>query len=203
MKKPLILVTVLVAIGLGFSLSLVWYKPEPIQLQAITWLGEQAKPLPDFALTDHNGKPFNRGRLQGAWHLLFFGYTHCPDICPESLTMLANMMDYLTDEKVKKQLQVTFISVDPKRDDQAKLKAYVSYFHPDFIGVRGDLDQVNILTDAVGILHYIESNNSDTYEVAHSGNLILIDPQARFAGVFSAPHDSQKIAHDLTQLING
>lgn len=192
-----------VAIALGFSASLLWFKAEPIQLEAATWLGEQAKPLPKFELTDHNNKPFNNDSIKGKWQLLFFGYTNCPDICPDSLQMLANMVSLIKDDEVKQNLQVTFISVDPERDTLHKMKTYVSYFNPDFLSARADIEQVNVVTDALGILHYINKTSNGKVEVAHSGTLTLIDPEGRFAGVFSTPHDAHKIAHDLSLLING
>jgi protein SCO1/2 len=203
-KKPLVLISVIVAIGLGFAISLVWYKPKPIELQSLTWLGRQAIPLPVFELTDHNLKPFSNETIKGKWHLIFFGYTNCPDICPESLQILANTVTLLEDESVTEQLQVTFISVDPERDDLEKMKTYVTYFNQDFLSATAGLDEVNKLTDAVGILHYISKTGAtDNYEVAHSGSLILTDTNGKFTGVFSSPHDSQKIAHDLTAIIKG
>ena len=203
MKKPLIAILIVAAIALGFSASLVWFEREPIQLKAATWLGEQAKPLPEFELTDHFNKPFNNDRIKGKWHLLFFGYTHCPDICPETLQMLANTVALIKDDEVIKNLQVTFISVDPERDTLQKMKTYVTYFNPDFLSARADIDGVKKLTDALGILHYINKTSDSKIEVAHSGALTLIDPEGRLAGIFSSPHDSANIAHDLSLLING
>lgn len=204
MKKPLALLSILAAIGLGVAISMVWFKPKPVELEALTWLGPQAIPLPAFELTDHHGNAFNNATFNNKWHLLFFGYTNCPDICPDSLQMLANMMALIKDESVRKQLQITFISVDPDRDTQDKMKAYVTYFNKDFLSARGDLDEVNKLTDALGILHYISKTaDEENYEVAHSGSLILINPQGKFTGVFSSPHDSNKIARDLTRIIQG
>ena len=201
MKKPLIIITTL-AIVLGFASAILLLNPKPVQLQAVTWLGEQAKPLPTFELTDHNNQPFNNATIKGKWQLLFFGYTNCPDICPDTLQMLTNMRAQIKDEKVLEQLQITFISVDPDRDELQKMKTYVTYFNEHFMSARADIDQVNTLTDAIGILHYIVKSSDGVYEVAHSGALILIDPEARFSGVFSSPHDINKIAHDLSALIN-
>ena len=201
--KKLIIVAAGLAIVLGFATALWLLKPKPVQLQAITWLGDQAKPLPAFALNDHNGQPFTDQTLKGRWNLLFFGYTNCPDICPDTLQMLSNMVAQINDPEVIKQLQITFISVDPERDTPDKMKTYVTYFNKDFNSARAELDEVNKLTDALGILHYIvKSSDGSVYEVAHSGALTLIDPQGRFIGVFSTPHDSAKIAHDLSAIIN-
>lgn len=204
MKKILIIIGLVLAIGLGLGASLQVFKPEPVVLQAATWFGDQAAPLPAFELTDHFGKPFNQDTVKGKWQLMFFGYTNCPDICPDSLQMLSNMMKLITDEKVKQNLQITFVSIDPERDDLAKMKSYVTYFNPDFVSARGSIEEVNKLTDALGIMHYItKSSDGSRYEVAHSGALTLIDPQGRFIGIFNTPHDSAKIAHDLTAIING
>ncbi len=190
------------AIVLGFATAVWLLKPKPVRLQAMTWLGDQAKPLPEFALTDHNHQPFTNETIKGKWHLLFFGYTHCPDVCPTTLQMLADAVKKIKDPAVLKQLQIDFITVDPDRDDLASLKPYVTYFNKDFIGVRGDMVNIDVLTHALGILHYIvKSKNGKVYEVAHSGNLTLIDPKGRFIGIFSAPHDGAKIAHDLSAII--
>ena len=90
----------------------------------------------------------------------------------------------------------------PDRDDLKKMKTYVTYFNERFMSARADIDHVNTLTDAIGILHYIVKSTDGVYEVAHSGSLVLIDPEARFSGVFSSPHEFNKIAHDLSALIN-
>ena len=201
MKKPIIMIIVLVAITLGFSASLLFFQNKPLVLQSATWFGQQAKELPAFSLVDHHNQPFDNQSVKGKWQLLFFGYTHCPDICPDTLNMLSNMMKHIDDESVKDKFQVTFVSVDPERDDLVKMKTYVEYFNNRFVSARADIDKVNILTDALGILHYIEkSDDGSNYEVAHSGALALLNPQGQYAAVFSSPHDSKKIAHDLTQL---
>lgn len=194
----------IVAIGLGIVSSMLVLKPEPIVLQAATWFGNQAKPLPAFELTDHSGKPFNQQSIKGKWQLMFFGYTNCPDICPDTLQMLTNMMQLITDDSVKQQLQITFITIDPDRDDLDKMKTYVTYFTPSFMSAGGKIEEINKLTEALGVMHYIsKSADGARYDVAHSGILTLIDPQGRYTGVFSPPHDSANIAHDLTTIIIG
>lgn len=194
---------VVAALALGFSTSLLWFRSEPVQLQAATWFGEQARPLPAFELTDHFGQPFNNSSIKGQWQLFFFGYTNCPDICPDTLQMLTNTTAQISDKSVLDQLQITFISVDPERDNLAKMKAYVTYFNERFNSARGELEQLNVVTDSLGILHYINKTSDGKIEVAHSGTLTLIDPEGRFTAIFSSPHDSDRIAQDLSLLING
>jgi len=201
-KLPLIIITVF-AIVLGITSSIFFLKPDTVRLQALTWFGAQAKPLPEFELTDHNNQPFNNKTLQGQWDLLFFGYTNCPDICPDSLQMLNNVVSRIDDPQLLKKLRISFISIDPERDNLDKLRNYVTYFNPDFISARADIENLTPLTSALGILHTIDKEeDTETYDVSHSGALALIDPQGRYTGVFSPPHDSNKLAHDLSGIIN-
>ncbi|HZD53929.1 MAG TPA: SCO family protein, partial [Woeseiaceae bacterium] len=102
--------------------------PEP---QYATPLPE-AKPLPDFSLVDQEGRPFTRERLRGRTSLLFFGFTHCPDICPTTLEQLASARQQLADEGPAP--QIVFVSVDPERDTPEKLAAYVRHFGKGIVG---------------------------------------------------------------------
>ena len=197
------LISFISVLALVLVTALWWLKPQPIVLQSATWLGEQAKPLPAFSLTDHFNQPFTHDSIRGKWHLLFFGYTHCPDICPDTLQMMANMLQQLPDPGLREKLQPVFITVDPQRDDLATMKTYVNYFHPDILSAGAEIEQVNRLTSALGIHHRInQTADEKDYLVEHSGALILLSPDARFSAVFMAPHDSGKIADDLTALIN-
>lgn len=202
-KKTSIIIVGIFLILVGILSSIV-IKPKVIQLHATTLLGDQAKPLPAFQLIDHNGNPFNKESMMGKWNLLFFGYTNCPDICPNTLQLLADTMDQIKDENVRNNLQIAFISVDPDRDELTKMKSYVTYFNDEFLSAKAEIDKINVLTEAIGILHYtVKSSDEEVYDVAHSAALTLIDPDGNFTGVLSTPHDSGKIAHDLTALIDG
>ena len=191
-----------IALVVGLYVSLIFFKASPIQLRSALWLGEQAQNLPPFALTDHNGGAFNNETIKGKWHLWFFGYTHCPDICPDTLQLLTSSVAQI-DEATREQLQVTFISVDPERDTLDKMKEYVTYFNPDFMSARAERERLMPLTQALGIYHSVEkSEDGNKYDVAHSGVLIIITPDGRFSGLFSPPLDGTNIAHDISALIN-
>ena len=110
----------------------------------------------------------------------------------------------MPDASLREQLQPVFISVDPQRDDLAKMKTYVNYFHPDILSAGGEIEEVKRLTAPLGIHHRINQQaDEQDYLVEHSGALVLLSPEARFSAVFMAPHDSGKIAHDLSALIKG
>ena len=97
-----------IALVVGLYVSLIFFKPSPIQLRSAVWLGEQAQPLPEFELTDHFGQPFNNDSILGRWHLWFFGYTHCPDICPDTMQLLSNVVGQL-DADTREELQVSLM----------------------------------------------------------------------------------------------
>jgi protein SCO1/2 len=204
MKKNHFVIVFLLALGVTLGILLATIQREPVALQAATWFGDQARTLPAFELTDHDGHPFNPASMKGKWHLLFFGYTHCPDICPDTLQTLSDTLKQIDDPAVREQLQITFVSVDPERDTLELTREYVRYFGPTFVSARGPIDKVNVLTEALGILHYIDKGKDPVnYEVAHSGALTLIDPRGYYSAIFNSPHDSARIAHDLTAIITG
>ena len=177
--------------------------PQPPQLKQGTLL-PSAKAIADFQLTDQHGKPFTRNNLVGKWSFAFFGYTHCPDVCPTSLSMLAQVMKKLEKDSTLDTLpQVIFISVDPERDTPELLAQYLPYFNPDFIGVTGDPQQLLLLTRQLGIMYgKVPAENADDYLVDHSASIILFDQDGNFLALFGMPHDPDLIAQDFVAIKN-
>ena len=173
-------------------------RPQPPQLSQGTLL-PSAKPVTDFQLTDHRGQPFTLENLRNNWTFAFFGYTHCPDVCPTSMTMLAQVQRKLEQQDgLDKLPQVVFVSVDPERDTTALLSEFVPYFHPGFIGASGDAQNTLNLTRQLGILYgKAENSAEDNYLVDHSAAIILLDPDGAFRAVFGIPHDADLIANDF------
>lgn len=201
-KSSIAIVAVFALIG-GFGLSWYAHTQKAIELESGLWFGEQARALPEFELIDHRQQLLTRKELSGQWSLMFFGYTHCPDICPIGLQTMADMMRAIDDPDVSGHLQVYFVSVDPERDRPEVLAEYVAYFDPDFNGATAAVDKLTPLTRSLGIAHAIRNKTaaSDSYDVDHSSAIILINPQAQFAGLFSAPQDAAAMARDLTRII--
>jgi len=163
----------------------------------------EARTLPDFVLEDHRGNEFTNESLKDQWSFMFFGYTHCPDVCPTTLASL-NQVDKILKNAPGVVLPKTiFISVDPARDTKELLADYVPYFNTKFIGVRGSLQQLQALTTPLGIAFGQEGDvDSDDYEVFHSAWILLIDPKVRLKALFSSPHDANKIASDYSKIID-
>lgn len=160
--------------------------------------------LPNFALTDGAGQIFDRDSLRGEWHLVFFGFTHCPDICPATLQQLAiarDKVNAMEGEGSKVFPQIILISVDPERDSPATMREYVANFGNGITGVTGDIDELRKLTSAFGIFFEKVTTEGavegDNYDVAHSAVVLLINPQAEFHALFSAPHNVEHFVKDV------
>jgi len=154
------------------------------------------KPLTDFAFTDHENRVFDLSRLKGKWSFLFFGYTHCPDVCPTTLAVLARARENIAKSAVgAKDVQFVFISVDPNRDTAGKLGQYVSYFDTAFLGVTGDNAQLGNLAGQLGAAYEVAiTPDMENYPVYHSAAVFLVDPRTRYHAVFAPPLDAESIS---------
>jgi protein SCO1 len=152
-------------------------------------------------LTDHNGVRRSLTDFRGKLIVLFFGYTHCPDVCPTTLSDVAAAFKKMAPEDAGK-VQVLFVSVDPERDTPEMLKSYVPYFHPSFLGLYGTPEEVAAAAREFRI-HYrkhVEPGASD-YLVDHTAGSYVLDKSGRLRlfQPFAQPADD--IAHDLTLLL--
>lgn len=155
------------------------------------------------ALVKDNGEVFSDNDLQGVWHLLFFGYTNCPDICPVTMGVTAQAKK-LAAANNQTFPQVIFISVDPERDKVEMLTDYVQYFDPDFIGVTGDSELIKALSLQMSVVYMKMPSESDEtdYLVDHSSALLLINPQGKLVAMLNPPHDAKTILKDIQTVIN-
>lgn len=190
-KKYLLRITGILVCMVSLSLGIGYYfagyyqsngKPD---VEGLLW--PNPKQLQSFTTIDQNGKVFGLDQLRGKWSFLFFGYTHCPDVCPLTLAVLNEFLNQTKADKPD--LQVVFVTVDPDRDNTQRLKDYVNYFNPEFIGLGGSIEQVKSLTGQLGIaFSYEEKSKDGNYIVDHSASIFLIDPAGRVVAVFTAPH---------------
>lgn len=146
----------------------------------------------DFDLLDHNGKPFTKERFQGVWTLVFFGFTHCPDVCPTTMSFLNGFMDTLEGTEAE-DTRVVMVSVDPARDTVEVLSEYVPYFNPGFTGVTGDFLDIHRFATALNTPFRKAAGQGDDYQVDHSANVVLINPRGDYHGFFRAPLDLGKM----------
>ena len=156
----------------------------------------------DLALDDHHGKPRTLADFRGKVVLVNFGFTHCPDVCPTTLAELAAAMKRLGPDASR--VQVLFVTVDPKRDTPELLRQYVPAFHPDFLGLRGDDAATTRTTKSFGVYAAIqEGPTPENYNVNHSAQSFVFDPQGRLRLMVPPGLPAETIASDLRLLLNG
>lgn len=149
-----------------------------------------------FQLQDLELNPITPDYFKPHWDWVFMGYTHCPDVCPTTLMVIANALKIIAaTEGDAHNTRVTFMSVDPARDHPEKLKKYIRYFHHDFKGMAGPINTLHkIAADMNMTFYYSKPNSEGNYSVAHSSGIAIIDPEGRIAALIKNPNDSQRIA---------
>jgi len=152
-----------------------------------------------FQLVDQNGKAFTAANLQGKWHLLFFGYTHCPDTCPTTLNELALALDKLG--KRKDRVGIVFISVDPERDTPEVLKSYVESFDAPIVALTGTPDQIKQVARAYRVYYAKHQRSGGEYDMDHSAVIFVMDPQGRFTATLSPDTPADAMAQRLEKLL--
>ena len=157
--------------------------PTPQASRQTTQTGEAAI-RSDFTLTDHTGARVTEEDFLGRWQLVFFGFTHCPDVCPTTLAYMASVLDTLGTTADK--IAPLFITVDPPRDTPDVMADYVSAFHPRLVGLTGSEADVAAGADAFRAYYerMEEESAPDGYLMAHSGHIYLMTPDGRFESAF-------------------
>ena len=157
--------------------------------------------LPDFALVDEHGAEQDASMFEGEWHLLFFGFANCPDICPTTLATLASATRTLRESNPASAPRIVLVSVDPDRDTPDVLRDYVSYFGTDTRALSGSEAALRELTTPLGVYFNRVPIGEDNYTVDHSSAVLLINPNGEFHALFSGPHKAENFIHDLPLIL--
>jgi protein SCO1/2 len=166
-----------------------------------------AKQAFDFHLVDQDGKPFQLSQMRGRAVLFSFGFTHCPNVCPTTLSDLAKVFQALP-AKDRAKVQVLFVSIDPHRDKPETMKNYIPYFNDSFIGLTGTDAQVAEAAKAYGAYYEIvhdSAANPDLYTVNHSALTYLISPDGKWKLLynFDQLNNATKMVQDIEQVLAG
>ncbi|KAK6125979.1 hypothetical protein DH2020_040287 [Rehmannia glutinosa] len=153
-----------------------------------------------FRLIDHNGKSVSDKDFIGKWNLVYFGFTHCPDICPDELQKMAEAIDKIK-EKSGMEVVPVFISVDPERDTVEQVREYVKEFHPKLIGLTGSPDEVKNAARAYRVYYMKTEEEGSDYLVDHSIVMYLMDPNMQFVKFFGKNYDATSLADGVIQEI--
>jgi len=164
---------------------------------------DPGEPTPDFTLTRHDGEQFTLSDLEGDIVALYFGYTHCPDICPLTLRNFAEAKKLLP-EDLQDELQVVMVTADPARDTVEVLSTYVPLFDPAFIGVTGTEDELaQVFEDWRIYVEYGEPDEDGAYLVGHPAFTIILDRQGNKLLKISHLLSVAQIAEDLEAVLRG
>ncbi|MCB1684240.1 MAG: SCO family protein [Pseudomonadales bacterium] len=173
------------------------------ELRAVgTFILPRPREITPFELNTHTGAAFDLDDLQGRWTFAFFGFTNCPDICPTTMAVMGQAYRTLAaaDAELAGLFQGVLVSVDPERDDAETLGRYVSAFSADFLGVRGEpqalavfADQVNVAFAKVPRRDEAGEVLTDSYDVDHSANIVIINPRGHYHGFIKYPQTAENV----------
>ena len=203
-----LIVIAALAAGLGLWVSQRHFaapSPATANAPAVTSFTRLPEPrtLPAFALQQSDGSTLSGGELEGHWTVVFLGFTHCPDICPTTLAQLAGAQKQWASLPEASRPRVLFVSADPDRDSPKLTGEYAHAFHPDTLAATAPLPQLQAFARSLSLVFMKSpgaSGKPDDYSIDHSAALVVLDPQARMAGVVQPPFDVKGIAADLALL---
>jgi len=179
-------------------LTLVACGPAPLEFRGTTYA--EPKPADDFTLTDQFGEPFRLADHRGKVLLLFFGYAHCPDVCPVTLSNWARAREGLA---LEKDVEYLFITVDPERDTTERLREHLAIFSEDFVGLTGTVEELRSVYEDYGIFQKKMqfANSAAGYVVDHSTVMLVVDREGRLRITFPFDAKADDIVHDVRRLL--
>ncbi len=178
------------------ALAAMWsVKPQPLaddNVAGVTLGGA-------FTLTDHNGNRVTEHQWPGQYLLVYFGFTHCPDICPTGLSKITEALNALPPETAAK-IQPLLITVDPARDDVNTLKTYVALFHPRLVGLTGSQAEIEHVKKLWRVYAEKQGNDKD-YMVNHSGFSYLMNPDGSTAAIFAHETTPEEMTEKIKKAV--
>lgn len=202
MRPKNFIIAIVLAVALSAGIFVATRLQTPPTLSAGLVL-PATTPLPEFSLVDQSGNAVTPDSFRGHWDLVFFGFTHCPDICPATLQVLSAARGQLAAAGHEPLPRIVLVSVDPERDTPELIGKYVDYFGDGNLGVTGSLDEIRKLTTGLGIFFEKQPGDGKNYAVDHSAAVLLIDPDGEFHALFSGAHRIENYVHDLPLIMAG
>ena len=170
------------------------------------FLFDEPKQISDFEFLSSNKKIFSKSDLMGKWTLMYFGFTKCPDECPTTMYQLSKLIKVLRDKEFKlDDKQWVLVSIDPERDTPEMIDNYAKGFDKDFIGVSNNRPMLLSLATQLSVNNVMPSsfNHMDHSHLDnHVNNIILIDPNGDFAGIFRPPFDVSRLSLTYQSVTN-
>ena len=160
----------------------------------------EPRPLADVRFVDETGREAHLADFKGNFTLLFFGFTNCPDVCPLTLSLLAEVRRDLATRAPRLAPRVLFVSVDPNRDTPERITAYLNGFDPEFVGVTAPDAELQPLLQALGVAVEKHEHGGENYNVVHNSAIYVLDPNAQWIAVTTGPHDPKVVASDYLRI---
>ena len=154
--------------------------------------------LKDINLIDHNGIEFNRASLNEKPSLLFFGFTHCPEICPTTLSQLSEITENL--QNPIDLTNIVFITLDPKRDTQDHLKEYIQYFNKNVIAITGQINEIKKLADNWNVFFETIGSSEENYNINHTATVFMLDRTGVFRGTIAWGENEESVIKKIINL---
>lgn len=162
-----------------------------------SFLVDRVHPAPDLRLIEAGGAPFSLASMRGEGALVFFGYTHCPDVCPATIGIVGQVLD-----QVGPGLEAVFVSVDPERDTPTWLAEYVRYIPKGFRAVTGSAGEVRVAADAWGVRYArVDTDTPGEYSMSHTADVYLVDQQGLLRAVFPFGTQREEMAATVQQVL--
>ena len=200
-RKTLIYLLGFVALMLGVIISNYLNRDDTLAPAEAAKLGlvrfDPPRPIELPVLVSETGSAIQAGHFSENWDLLYFGFTACPDICPTTLSLLNQAVGQITEEIP----DIHLVSVDPDQDTPDRLRRYLSSFNADFKGVTGSHEAITRFATQVNVAFgKIPGGEPGTYTVDHTGSIVVIDPEGRYAGFIKAPHQIPQLVRIMSGL---
>ncbi|EIM76196.1 inner mitochondrial membrane protein Sco1p [Nitratireductor aquibiodomus RA22] len=189
MRSILIGILAVIAVGVGL-LTFQWYQKQS---------SGEAFGVP-FELVDQDGNPITEAAFKGGPRVVFFGFTHCPEVCPTTLFELDGYLEQLGDEAAD--IKPYFVSIDPERDTPEVMKTYLSNFSDRITGITGDPEEVAAMAKGFSIyVRKVELEDGD-YTMDHTASILLLDSDGDFFGTIAYEENSETAIAKLKRLAN-
>ncbi|XP_067861372.1 protein SCO2 homolog, mitochondrial [Heptranchias perlo] len=201
--RPRLRTKLLVSCLLGGALMGLWFlvhleKERRRRERRLQQLQELALGRGDFNLLDQTGRPRTKSDFFGHWALLYFGFTHCPDICPDELDKMSSVVQMLDKDRTLPPVQPIFITVDAERDGVQEMARYIKDFHPRMIGLTGTPEQIEELGKAYRVYYSAGPKDQDNdYIVDHTIIIYLLNPDGLFTDYYNRSKNDQEIAESI------
>ncbi|XP_026079069.1 protein SCO2 homolog, mitochondrial-like, partial [Carassius auratus] len=184
--------------GIGSCWYVYQEKQKKIQMQRPEQLRKMAVRQGYFSLLDHTGQQRTKRDFLGCWVLLYFGFTHCPDICPDEVDKMTSLVCILDDDPSLPSVQPVFITVDPERDDVSAMAKYVKDFHPRLIGLTGTAEEVKQAGRDYTVYASAGPKDEDgDYIVDHTIIIYLVNPDGLFLDYYNRMKSDVQIAENI------